>query len=432
MAWLETDFRPGDPLHRIKARWLSEVANALNTLDVELHDDLSIPYVERNYPGKWIIHLPAPGKGGGGAATPFNHRWRVTVAEDGASRTLRVEPGSLWRNDGAGVVDLGVAPDGETVTEADDGSWAVQSAGSGSLYVADASPAPLLVWGDPTSETRAILLRVADLVVASSGTTLVQRAVGDQLYSVGGGAAPETLRFLQVRLREVPVGSSGETQQMWCVWLGRSIPFEWVSRQEGGTAPWEYSDYFGSIPRWSEAAGFADGWLQFATPAQVQGLEVGAAYGIVLNFPHPDSAEAGDLPGFSVEFVGAGVASNPPSWNAETRALTLPFFRVVERGGVKVFENTRLGDVSIQVSAAEACNLLLKRDGEWSATTSNEVQIGDEYAIAQWRALRVRCHNLDGSESSYDVSLKPSLLADSGTPCVSHAVDHLDGLTGDV
>ena len=429
---LETDFRPGDPLHSIKARWLSEVANALNTLDVELHDDITIPYVERNYPGKWIIHLPAPGKGGGGAATPFSHRWRVTVAEGESSRTLRVEPGSLWRNDGAGVVDLGVAPDGETVTEADDGSWAVQSASSGSLYVVDASPAPLVVWGDPATETRAILLRVADLVVASSGTTLVQRAVGDQLYSVGGGAAPETLRFLQVRLREVPVDSSGATHQVWCVWLGRAIPFEWVSRREGGTAPWEYDVYLGSVPRWSEAAGFEDDWLQFATDDQVQGLETGAAYGLVLNFPHPDSAEAGDLPGFSVESVGSGVASYPASWRAETRGLTIPFFRVVERGGVKVFENTRLGDVSIQVAAAEACDLLLKRDGAWTKTMSEVVQRGDEYAIAQWRALRVRCHNIDGSESTYDVSLDPSLIAASGTPCLSHAADHLDGLTGGV
>ena len=253
---------------------------------------------------------------------------------------------------------------------------------------------------------------------------------GQDFYG-SGGAAPEMLRFLQVRLREVPVGSSGETQQMWCVWLGRALPFEWVSRRAGGTAPWEYDVYLGSVPRWSEAAGFADDWLQFATPAQVQGLDVGAAYGIVLNFPDPDSAESGSLPGFTVESVGAGVASYPVFWRAETRGLTIPFFRVVERGGVKVFENTRLGDVSVQVVAAEACDLLLKRAGVWSKSPSDShgAEAGDEYAIAQWRALRVRCHNIDGTESTYDVSLEPSLLAYAGTPCLSHAADHLDGLT---
>ena len=139
------------------------------------------------------------------ASTPFSHRWKVTVTtvtddNGSATHTLHITPGSLWRNDGAGVTDLNVIPDGDTVTIDSDGNWLVENATTGSLYVVDnsanqdassstgtaANPYPL-VYGDPASETRPILLRIADLTLASSGVEFVQRQVGDALYSPGGG-----------------------------------------------------------------------------------------------------------------------------------------------------------------------------------------------------------------------------------------------------
>lgn len=134
-------------------------------------------------------------------SAPFSHRWKVTlttVTDDNgsATHTLHITPGSLWRNDGAGVTDLNVIPDGDTVTTDSDGNWLVENATTGSLYVADNSanqgtsssgPVYPLIYGDYTKETRPILLRIADLTLASSGVEFVQRQVGDALYSPGGG-----------------------------------------------------------------------------------------------------------------------------------------------------------------------------------------------------------------------------------------------------
>ena len=136
------------------------------------------------------------------ASTPFSHRWKVTVTtvtddNGSATHTLHITPGSLWRNDGAGVTDLNVIPDGDTVTTDSDGNWLVENATAGSLYVADNSanqgtsssgPVYPLIYGDYTKETRPILLRIADLTLASSGVEFVQRQVGDALYSPGGSA----------------------------------------------------------------------------------------------------------------------------------------------------------------------------------------------------------------------------------------------------
>lgn len=135
-------------------------------------------------------------------SAPFSHRWKVTlttVTDDNgsATHTLHITPGSLWRNDGAGVTDLNVIPDGDTVTTDSDGNWLVENATTGSLYVADNSanqgtsssgPVYPLIYGDYTKETRPILLRIADLTLASSGVEFVQRQVGDALYSPGGSA----------------------------------------------------------------------------------------------------------------------------------------------------------------------------------------------------------------------------------------------------
>ena len=149
----------------------------------------------RKTPQGTIISADA---GEGGAAAPFDFRWRVTLetvtAEDGSTTyTLHIKPGSLWRDEGSGAVDLHVAPDGSTVTVSGAEWLASGVTTSGALYVVDNAAGATsggvaypLVYGDPAAETRRILLRVADLTVASSGATLTQRQIGDALT---GGAS---------------------------------------------------------------------------------------------------------------------------------------------------------------------------------------------------------------------------------------------------
>lgn len=143
------------------------------------------------------VVIESTAKGGGAKASPFRHRWQVTATSEvqGTSTvwTLHIAPGSLWRDEGAGAVDLNVAPDGSTVTVSGAEWLAAGVTASGALYVVDNAAGATsggvaypLVYGDPAAETRRILLRVADLVVASSGVTLTQRQVGDALT---GGAS---------------------------------------------------------------------------------------------------------------------------------------------------------------------------------------------------------------------------------------------------
>ena len=145
---------------------------------------------------------PATNKGqdfyGSGGET-FNHRWKVTLStstDEGGTTTytLHITPGSLWRDEGAGAVDLNVAPDGSTVTVSGAEWLAAGVTASGALYVVEDSPSATvpypLVYGDPASETSRILLRVADLTVASSGVTLTQRQIGDALTGGASGLQP--------------------------------------------------------------------------------------------------------------------------------------------------------------------------------------------------------------------------------------------------
>ena len=155
-----------------------------------------------------VIESTAKG-GGGGTVVPFSFRWRVTLetvtAEDGSTTyNLHIKPGSLWRDEGAGAVDLNVAPDGSTVAVSGAEWLASGVTTSGALYVVDNAAGATsggvaypLVYGNPTAETRRILLRVADLTVASSGATLTQRQVGDALTGGGSGLqlGPLTYEF---------------------------------------------------------------------------------------------------------------------------------------------------------------------------------------------------------------------------------------------
>ena len=156
---------------------------------------------------------PATNKGPdiyGSGGAKFRHRWQVTLAtvtaDDGSTTyNLRITPGSLWRDEGAGAVDLHVAPDGSTVTGAATAAeWLVTGATSGSLYVVDNAAGATsggvaypLVYGNPTAETRRILLRVADLTLASSGNVLTQRQIGDALTGGASGLqlGPLTYEF---------------------------------------------------------------------------------------------------------------------------------------------------------------------------------------------------------------------------------------------
>ena len=169
----------------------------------------------------------------------FNHRWKVTVetvtGEDGTvTRRLRIAPGSLWRNEGTGAVDLNVVPDGSSVTVGDDGMWAVENAATGSLYVADGGAAYPLVFGNPDSESRPILLRVADLSVTAGGATLIQRQVGDALYSPGGGGG------LQLGPLEYEAGNKRFVRYMgtWVYAAGSGVwNFAKAVRTDGGQYP---------------------------------------------------------------------------------------------------------------------------------------------------------------------------------------------------
>lgn len=140
-----------------------------------------------------VIEAIAKG-GGGGTVVPFSYRWKVTLStstdEVGTTiYTMKIAPGSLWRDEGTGAVELNVQPDGSTVKTSATG-WLAEDVGTGALYVVEdtsgGSAVYRVVYGDPTSETRRILLRVADLTLASSGATLTQRQIGDALT---GGAS---------------------------------------------------------------------------------------------------------------------------------------------------------------------------------------------------------------------------------------------------
>lgn len=155
---------------------------------------------------------PATNKGQdiyGSGGAKFRHRWQVTLAtvtaDDGSTTyNLHIVPGSLWRDEGAGAVDLNVAPDGSTVTVSGAEWLASGVTTSGALYVVDNAAGATsggvaypLVYGNPTAETRRILLRVADLTVASSGATLTQRQIGDALTGGASGLqlGPLTYEF---------------------------------------------------------------------------------------------------------------------------------------------------------------------------------------------------------------------------------------------
>ena len=129
----------------------------------------------------------------GSGGETFNHRWKVTVTREvepdgAASWTVNIRPGSVWTAAEDGAVEAAaLTPVAPVAADAENGGWKIDGATSGSLYVAiDAAGANLLKYGDPAAESAAVILRIADVTVASSGATLIQRQIGDALT---GGAS---------------------------------------------------------------------------------------------------------------------------------------------------------------------------------------------------------------------------------------------------
>lgn len=56
---LKENYRSGQPLAAISARWLNEVAHILNTIQIEMAPANELPSVQRPpMPGKWTLRIP--------------------------------------------------------------------------------------------------------------------------------------------------------------------------------------------------------------------------------------------------------------------------------------------------------------------------------------------------------------------------------------
>lgn len=264
--------------------------------------------------------------------------------------------------------------------------------------------------------------------IAGRGIRLRQSAQGVVIESTakgggGGTVAPaaEPLRFLKVEYREISVGSSG-MQMRWCVYLGKAVPYRWLEPSDGSTgAPWEYSPIYGNI----EPIETNGGWIPFATQEELNNTAVGTviALRIMLNAP-------GSTTPPSMDAVYSSNRDYNPRWAANVYVLSIPFAFVAGTDGAHILQQARIGEVSIELVAANACDLLRKQaGGEWEAVVANTIiEDGDEFAIAQWWAIRAHYHDTAHDELTADLSLRDSNLAYSGTNCVSHAADHAGGL----
>ena len=264
--------------------------------------------------------------------------------------------------------------------------------------------------------------------IAGKGIRLRQSAQGVVIESTakggGGGTvvpAVEPLRFLKVEYREISVGSSG-SQMRWCVYLGKPVPYKWLHPTSGSTgAPWEYSTIQGNI----DAESNNDGWVAFATQETLNNRDFGTVVVFQITFGPPSES-----PFPSMNVVYSDRKDYNPLWFPETYTLSIPFAVVVGAEGARTLLQVRIGEVSVELVAANACDLLRKQaSGEWEKVlTSTLVQTGDEFAIAQWWAIRAHYHDTAHDEHTEDFSLRESMLAYAGTNCVSHSADHVGGL----
>ena len=265
--------------------------------------------------------------------------------------------------------------------------------------------------------------------IAGRGIRLRQSAQGVVIESTakggGGGAvapAVEPLRFLKVEYREISVGSSG-SQMRWCVYLGKPVPYKWLQPASGSTgAPWEYSTIQGNI----EAESDNDGWVAFATQEELNNAVIGTIVSLRIMLNAPGAAVSPTM-----DVVYSSRQDYNPGWASDVCVLSIPFAVVSGPGGAHTLRQVRIGEISLELVAANACDLLRKQaDGdEWEEVVANTlIEDGDEFAIAQWWAIRAHFHDTAHDELTADLSLRESKLAYSGTSCVSHAADHAGGL----
>lgn len=266
--------------------------------------------------------------------------------------------------------------------------------------------------------------------IAGRGIRLRQSAQGVVIEATakgggGGTVAPavEPLRFLKVEYREISVGSSG-SQMRWCVYLGKPVPYTWLHPVSGSTgSPWEYSTIQGNI----EAESNNGGWVAFTTQETLNNTALGIVAVLQLTFGPPNE---NIFPSMNVVY-GDRKYDYAPKWFPETYILSIPFAVVSGTDGAHTLQQARIGEVSVELVAANACDLLRKQASgdEWEEVIDTTlIEDGDEFAIAQWWAIRAHYHNTDHDELTADLSLRESKLAYSGTNCVSHAADHAGGL----
>ena len=264
--------------------------------------------------------------------------------------------------------------------------------------------------------------------IAGRGIRLRQSAQGVVIESTakggGGGTvvpAVEPLRFLKVEYREISVGSSG-SQMRWCVYLGKAVPYQWLLPTSGSTgAPWEYSTIQGNI----EAESNNGGWVAFATQEELNNAAMGTLVSLRIMLYEPSSTTPPKM-----DVVYADRQDYNLQWAPSVYVLSIPFAVVAGVEGAHTLQQVRIGEVSLELVAANACNLLLlKRDGAWSEVISGaSAEEDDKFAVAQWWALRAHYHDTAHDELTSEISLRESMLAYAGTPCVSHAADHVGGI----
>lgn len=265
--------------------------------------------------------------------------------------------------------------------------------------------------------------------IAGRGIRLRQSAQGVVIESTakggGGGTvvpAVEPLRFLKVEYREISVGSSG-SQMRWCVYLGKPVPYKWLQPTSGTAgAPWEYSTIQGNI----ESESNNDGWVAFATQEELNNATMGILVSLRVMLYEPGSTTPPKM-----DVVYADRQDYNPQWSPSVYVLSIPFAIVSGTGGAHILQQLRIGEVSLELVAANACNLLRKQASgdEWEEIVANTlIEDGDEFAIAQWWAIRAHFHDTAHDEHTADLSLRESKLAYSGTNCVSHSADHAGGL----
>ena len=264
--------------------------------------------------------------------------------------------------------------------------------------------------------------------IAGRGIRLRQSAQGVVIESTakgggGGTVAPavEPLRFLKVEYREISVGSSG-SQMRWCVYLGKSVPFMWlVPKEDQAGVPWGYYSSSGTISPYPDFGG----WYPIASQEELNALAEGSVFGLEIRFNAPSSTLTASMDVTS----GHNPGQRQPIWYPSSSALLIPCAQVSGPEGARTITSFRVGEVSLELVAANACNLLLKRDGAWSEVIPGaSAEEDDEFAVAQWWALRAHFHDMAHDEHTADVSLRESMYAYAGTPCVSHAADHVGGI----